>query len=49
MASPHELIAFCDGQLARYKMPKSVVFVDALPRNTLGKINRGELKQKYSG
>jgi len=44
-----ELIAFCDGQLARYKMPKSVVFVDALPRNTLGKINRGELKQKYSG
>jgi acyl-coenzyme A synthetase/AMP-(fatty) acid ligase len=25
-----------------------VVFVDALPRNTLGKINRGELKTKYS-
>lgn len=42
-----ELIAFCEGQLARYKMPKSVVFVDALPRNTLGKVNRGELKQKY--
>ncbi len=47
--TPEELIAFCDGQLARYKTPRSVVFVDALPRNTLGKINRGELKQKYSG
>jgi fatty-acyl-CoA synthase len=48
-ATPEELIAFCDGQLARYKTPRSVVFVNALPRNTLGKINRGELKTKYSG
>ena len=48
-ATPDELIAFCEGQLARYKLPKSVVFVDALPRNTLGKVNRGELKQKFSG
>jgi acyl-CoA synthetase (AMP-forming)/AMP-acid ligase II len=48
-ATPDELIAFCEGQLARYKMPRSVVFVDALPRNTLGKVNRGELKQKYVG
>ena len=47
-ATPDELVAFCDGQLARYKTPHSVVFVDALPRNTLGKINRGELKTKYS-
>ena len=48
-ATPDELIAFCEGQLARYKLPKSIVFVDALPRNTLGKVNRGELKQKFSG
>lgn len=48
-ATPDELLAFCEGQLARYKIPKSVVFVEALPRNTLGKVNRGELKQKYSG
>ncbi|MEW5721362.1 MAG: hypothetical protein AB1817_22230, partial [Chloroflexota bacterium] len=47
-ATGDELLAFCEGQLARYKIPKSVVFVDALPRNTLGKINRGELKEKYS-
>ncbi len=48
-ATPEELLAFCEGKLAKFKTPKSVVFVDALPRNTLGKINRGELKQKYSG
>jgi acyl-CoA synthetase (AMP-forming)/AMP-acid ligase II len=42
------LLAFCDGKLARYKIPQRVVFVDALPRNTLGKVNRGELKEKYS-
>jgi len=47
-ATPNELIAFCEGQLARYKLPKKLVFVDALPRNTLGKVNRGELKQKFS-
>lgn len=48
-ATPDDLIAFCDGKLARYKVPRSVVFVDVLPRNTLGKINRGELKTKYGG
>ena len=47
-ATPEELLAFCDGKLARYKIPQRVVFVDALPRNTLGKVNRGELKEKYS-
>lgn len=42
-----ELIKFCEGKLAAYKIPKSVVFVDALPRNSLGKVMRGELKGKY--
>ena len=48
-ATPDELLAFCGGQLAKYKIPQRVVFVEALPRNTLGKVNRGELKEKYSG
>jgi fatty-acyl-CoA synthase len=42
-----ELLAWCEGKLARYKIPRSVVFVAALPRNTLGKINRGDLQQRY--
>ena len=48
-SSAEELLAFCEGQLARYKIPKAVVFVEALPRNTLGKVMRAELKERYSG
>lgn len=41
------LIAWCEGRLARYKTPRSAVFVPALPRNSLGKVNRGELKRAH--
>ncbi len=43
-----ELQAFCQSKLAGYKIPKSLAFIDALPRNSLGKVSRGELKTKYS-
>jgi acyl-CoA synthetase (AMP-forming)/AMP-acid ligase II len=42
-ASPEELIEFCRLQLAEYKIPRSVSFTDALPRNAMGKVARGEL------
>ncbi|GAA1268968.1 long-chain fatty acid--CoA ligase [Pseudonocardia aurantiaca] len=34
---------FASGRLARFKMPKKLVLVDALPRNVTGKVNRAEL------
>jgi fatty-acyl-CoA synthase len=34
----------CDGRLARYKVPKTVVVVDALPRNGAGKVVKTELR-----
>ena len=37
------------GQLARYKVPKSVVFVDSLPKNPSGKLLKRELRQRYLG
>src|SRR5205814_4989765 len=37
-ASAGELIAFCGEQLADYKKPRSVDFVDELPRNPAGKL-----------
>ncbi|WP_376793300.1 long-chain fatty acid--CoA ligase [Thermoflexus sp.] len=46
---PEALLAWCEGRLARYKIPKSVVFVEALPRNALGKILRAEVKARYGG
>src|SRR5581483_8714861 len=38
-----ELIAFCRDRLARFKVPKGVRFVDSLPRNSMGKLQKSEL------
>ena len=46
-ATPEELIAFCKKHLAGYKAPKSVEFVDSLPKNPSGKILKRELREKY--
>lgn len=34
-------------QLARFKQPKQVHFVDELPRNTMGKVQKNQLREKY--
>jgi acyl-CoA synthetase (AMP-forming)/AMP-acid ligase II len=41
-----DLIAFCRERLAAYKSPKSVVFKDSLPRNAMGKVQKGELRKE---
>jgi fatty-acyl-CoA synthase len=33
-----DLLAFLDGRIARYKIPKTVVFADSLPRTASGKV-----------
>ncbi|HVU68762.1 MAG TPA: hypothetical protein VHD63_16625 [Ktedonobacteraceae bacterium] len=33
-------MAFCRARLASYKKPRHVVFVDLLPRNALGKVQK---------
>ncbi len=38
-----ELLELAAGQLAPYKRPRAVVFVDALPRNALGKVVKAQL------
>ncbi len=35
-------------RLARYKQPKAIVFVDELPRNTMGKVQKNILRDWYS-
>lgn len=42
--SADELLAHCDAQLARFKVPKTFHFVDALPRNPSGKVLKRELR-----
>jgi long-chain acyl-CoA synthetase len=43
-ASEAELLDHCGARLARYKLPKSFSFVEALPRNAAGKILKRELR-----
>ncbi|MDQ6907018.1 MAG: AMP-binding protein [Chloroflexota bacterium] len=40
------LIAFCRDQLASYKKPRTVHFVDALPRNALGKVQKHIVRER---
>jgi fatty-acyl-CoA synthase len=42
-----ELLEFCRGRLAHYKCPRSVEFVDTLPKTGTGKILKKELRKKY--
>jgi fatty-acyl-CoA synthase len=41
------LLAYCQGRLARYKTPKTVRFVAALPRTAAGKVDRRELAARH--
>jgi malonyl-CoA/methylmalonyl-CoA synthetase len=40
------VVAFCREDLAGYKKPRRVEFVDALPRNALGKVLKHEVREK---
>src|SRR6185369_1616429 len=42
-----ELIALCRARLAHYKCPRSVDFVDALPRHDNGKLYKRLLRERY--
>ncbi len=45
-ATEDELLEHCRARLARYKVPRSVVFADALPLSAAGKILKRELRQR---
>jgi len=47
--TPGELIDWARGRIAGYKLPKSVDFIDVLPRNPTGKILKRELRRAYWG
>ena len=42
------VLAHMKGRLAKYKIPKSVVFTDSLPRNAAGKVLKNVLRETYS-
>jgi len=46
-ATEGEIIQFCKDRIAHYKAPKSIDFIDALPRTGSGKIHKKGLRDKY--
>ncbi len=42
-----DILRALDGRLAKFKQPKRVFFVDALPRNTMGKVQKNVLRETY--
>jgi acyl-CoA synthetase (AMP-forming)/AMP-acid ligase II len=48
-ADAADIERFCLGELARFKVPRSYVFVDSLPRNAMGKVQHFRLKEIAGG
>lgn len=44
----HTIINTLKGQLANYKVPKRIYFLDTLPRNTMGKVQKNILRQDHA-
>ena len=44
----HALLAHCRSQLANYKVPKRVEFIDAVPKNSMNKTLKRELRYRYA-
>jgi len=46
--SEQQIVEFCGTRLARYKLPKKVIFAEAIPHNPTGKILKRVLRDQYS-
>lgn len=46
-ADTEEIMAYCRARLAGFKRPESVIFIDSLPRNPMGKVLKRKLREKY--
>ncbi|HEY7415321.1 MAG TPA: long-chain fatty acid--CoA ligase [Ktedonobacteraceae bacterium] len=45
--SAEEILNYCTGKLARYKIPHTVRFAQSLPRNAMGKVLKAELVREF--
>ncbi len=46
-ATAEELISFCKEHIARYKAPKSIEFLESLPKTGSGKIEKKKLRERH--
>jgi acyl-CoA synthetase (AMP-forming)/AMP-acid ligase II len=41
------VVAWCRERLVHYQQPRAIAFVESLPRNSLGKVLRRELRERF--
>jgi acyl-CoA synthetase (AMP-forming)/AMP-acid ligase II len=46
-ATAQQIIDFVAARIARYKRPKHVAFVDAMPKTTAGNVDRAKVKEAH--
>jgi len=46
-ASEQEIITFCRDRMAHFKAPRSVEFIDVLPKTATGKVQKFALRDPY--
>jgi malonyl-CoA/methylmalonyl-CoA synthetase len=46
--SEQSIVSALEGRLAKFKLPKRVIFVDDFPRNTMGKLQKNILRDRYA-
>jgi fatty-acyl-CoA synthase len=47
--TPAEIIAFLDGKVAKWWLPDDVVFVDEIPKTSVGKFSKKDLRVQFEG
>ena len=47
--SEKDIASALEGKLAKFKQPKKIIFVDDLPRNAMGKVQKNVLRESYKG
>ena len=47
--SEADLLTYCEGKMARFKLPKGATFIDLLPRNPNGKVLKRLLREDFPG
>ena len=45
--SEGDLVEYCQQRLASFKRPRSVIFIEELPRNVMGKVLKRDLREQY--
>ena len=45
--SEQQLLNWCEGKIARYKIPRGIEFRDSLPKTLVGKVLRRTLVEEY--